>query len=562
MAYELASAGAEVCLLERGKRYPPGSFPRSPFRTGRNFWDPSEGYYGLFDVWSFRHSEAVVAAGLGGGSLIYANVLLRKPEEWFVETFPDGGYKKWPLTRADIDPHYDAVEAVLGAEPFPLAVPPYDKCRKAQAFKSAAERLKRTSRSPEWLPVNLGITFASRPGGPPAPGDPIEESVPNLHGSTRLTCRLCGECDVGCNYGSKNTLDYNYLTLAALAKPHPCQIRDLCEVRSFRPRDGGGYEVDYVTHEPEIWEGKPRGSDGQRVTTLVTDRLILSAGTLGSTYLLLKNRRNFPKLSRALGSRYSTNGDLLTFVLRCTDPATNPPAARIIDPSGGPVITGAIRVDRGPHGGFYLEDAGYPEFVNWLAEVSDAGGWIRRSAGYVWRRLVDWITREPRSEIDAQLAELIGPCALSAGSMPLLGMGRDTPDGVMGLRRSNRDGKEYLDVDWQQRASRSHFDALTTFSRQVAEALGGDLMENPLTRFLHRLITVHPLGGCPMGSVLEEGVVDSNGQVFNYPGLYVADGAVMPGPVGANPSLTIAALSRRFSHDMIQNRPNGGRSWR
>ncbi len=100
-AYRLASGGQRVVLLERGRPYPPGSFPRSPAEVGRNFWDPSEGLHGLYDFWSFHRIHALVASGLGGGSLIYANVLLRKDEEWFVkEDLARGGYEHWPLTRA------------------------------------------------------------------------------------------------------------------------------------------------------------------------------------------------------------------------------------------------------------------------------------------------------------------------------------------------------------------------------------------------------------------------------------------------------------------------------
>src|SRR3954447_16696690 len=122
-AYRLAEAGKSVVLLERGRDYPPGSFARSPAEMGRAFWDPREGLYGMFDLWSFAGLDAVVSSGLGGGSLIYANVLLRKDEHWFVHEspLPGGGYEHWPVTRADLDPHYERVERFLGATPYPYA---------------------------------------------------------------------------------------------------------------------------------------------------------------------------------------------------------------------------------------------------------------------------------------------------------------------------------------------------------------------------------------------------------------------------------------------------------
>jgi cholesterol oxidase len=108
-AYRVASAGYSVCVLERGRAYPPGSFARSPYTVHRAFWDPDSGYTGLFDVWSFRHMNGVVSAGLGGGSLIYANVLIRKDENWFADT-GIAGAGAWPIDRATLDPHYDDVE--------------------------------------------------------------------------------------------------------------------------------------------------------------------------------------------------------------------------------------------------------------------------------------------------------------------------------------------------------------------------------------------------------------------------------------------------------------------
>src|SRR5918998_3411702 len=265
MAYRLAEAGLRVCLLERGKAYPPGSFPRSPHRVREAFWDPSEGLYGLYDFWSFHRIQALVASGLGGGSLIYANVLLRKDEGWFVkEDLQNGGYEHWPVTRGDIDPHYDRVEGMLRPQKYPFDREPYSGTSKTRAFREAAGKIGMEPFFP-----NLAVTFAPAEGEEPVPGEPIREEHPNLHGRTRQTCRLVGECVVGCNYGSKNTLDYNYLTEA---KRLGAEIRTGCEVMTLEPRGGaGGYCVRYREHpiSPEF-----EGSVGAR--TLTADRLIFS----------------------------------------------------------------------------------------------------------------------------------------------------------------------------------------------------------------------------------------------------------------------------------------------
>ena len=235
-AYRLAEAGRSVLLLERGKAYPPGSFPRSPHGIKRNLWDPSEGLHGMFDAWAFSDLDALVCSGLGGGSLIYANVMLRKDERWFVrEDHSHGAYEHWPVTREELEPHYDRAEAMLGATPYPLDRAPYDRTAKTVAFKAAAE-----SAGLDWQLPPLAVTFAPGPGEEPVPGEPIREPRPNLHGRTRQTCRLCGECDFGCNYGAKNTLDYTYLTAAWHAG---AELRTRAEVRAFAPREGGGWSV-------------------------------------------------------------------------------------------------------------------------------------------------------------------------------------------------------------------------------------------------------------------------------------------------------------------------------
>ncbi len=545
VAYRLAEAGMRVCVLERGQAYPPNSFPRAPYKVKRNFWDPSAGLYGMFNVWSFRNSGALVSAGLGGGSLIYANVLIRKDERWFVkEDLGQGGYEHWPVTRADLDPHYDRVETMMNVQKYPFDLPPYDATPKTRAMQHAAAQL-----GLRWQLPNLAVTFAN-PGEKPVPGEPIREAPghENLHGRTRYTCRLCGECDIGCNYGSKNTLDYNYLSEAERLG---AELRTLCEVRSFEPRPGGGFAVSYVRHDPAR-EGA-RFDTSQLPQTLITgDRLILAAGALGSPYLLLKNRSAFPRISQALGSRYSVNGDLLSFIMRSREQKDGRWVQRVLDPSFGPVITSAIRVGDALDGdgsqgrGFYVEDGGYPEFFNWLLEIGTGiGPSLERLLRFGLRSLWGYLGLNPDADLGAEVSELFGPCTVSKSSIPILSMGRDLPTGTMRLRG------RYLEVDWTVGPSQSYYDRVVETGRRIAEALRADYVENLPYKYLHQVLTAHPLGGCPMGRHKGEGVVDASGEVFDYPGLCIADGSVLPGPVGPNPSLTIAALADRFADAAI-----------
>ncbi|HYQ15092.1 MAG TPA: GMC family oxidoreductase [Polyangiaceae bacterium] len=539
MSYRFAERGLRVCVLERGKAYPAGSFPRSPYEMKHNFWDPSQGLHGMYNVWSFERLSAVVSSGLGGGSLIYANVLIRKDERWFIKEQPGTkGYESWPITRADLEPHYSAVEQIIAPQQFPAGVAPYSTTPKLLAMREAAAELSRKhgDERVQLLLPQLAVTFAN-PGRPPRPGEPIIEEVPNLHGSPRDTCRMCGECDIGCNFGSKNTLDYNYLSRAKRAG---ADIRTRSEVRSFRPLSGGGYEVSYVDHTDER-----RDTHALPLRTIVCRRLVLAAGAIGSTFLLLKNQPHFPGLSPRLGHAVNGNGDILGIAMHARDSHTH--EGRIIEPSQGPVITSAIRfADQldgvGAEGrGFYIEDAGYPQFVNWLAQSADLGGAASRFAGFIWRWLKMHLSANPTSDLGEALSTLLGDGHLTRSALPLLGMGRDVPTGIASLNSGGQ-----LALDWSLEDSRDYFEGVRRAMREISDALGAEYVDDPLW-MLSRELTVHPLGGCPMGADSNQGVVNPFGEVFGYPGFYIADGSVLPGPVGPNPSLTIAACANRFA---------------
>jgi cholesterol oxidase len=544
-ACRLAQAGLSVVVLERGNSYPPNSFPRTPAQMSRAFWNPAAGLYGMFDVWRFNGCDSVVSSGLGGGSLIYANVLLRKDEHWFVkdDPLPRGGYESWPVTRADLDPHYDEVEAMLGGNPFPLDVPGYDTTTKTHAMRDAAAELGLNCQLPP-----LAVSFAPGPGAAPGIGLPIvDPPYGNLHGRPRSTCRLCGECNIGCNVGAKNSLDHTYLSAA---KHYGADLRTGHEVRAIRPKPGGGgYEVDYVQYDLREQDGSPDAAS-QEVRIITCDRLVLAAGTFGTSYLLLRNRHNFLGLSSALGSRFSSNGDVLSFLIN----AKNHNRARPLEASHGPVITSAIRLGDEQDGtgetgrGAYIEDGGYPAFIDWLVEASNVHGDARRLARFALERCHAILGRANDADISGEISELIGSDTLSVSSLPLLGMGRDTPDGQLWLN-GNR-----LDLAWTTATSEEYFERVLATMRRIAAVLGAHYVDNPMW-LRKRIITAHPVGGAPMGRDRSAGVCDSYGEVFGHPGLYVADGAIMPGSVGPNPSLTIAALADRMCTRLLEQRP-------
>lgn len=573
MTYRLAEAGLRVCLLERGKAYPPHSFPRAPYDMGRNFWDPSSGLYGMFDIWSFKGSGALVSSGLGGGSLIYANILVRKDEDWFITKNPeDGGYEDWPVTYKDLELHYGRVEKMMNVQKYPLKHPPYDSTPKTLAMIEADQKLESISGfdpawTHKWVPLNLAVSFRRRSvtspdndssDNPPIVGAEIQESFENYHSVThgrnmpRSTCRLCGECDIGCNYGSKNTLDYTYVTAAIHQQPHPARVKTLCEVKAISPRQGGGYLVEFVQHDLKR-EGEKLNTSNLPRQRITCDRLILSAGTFGTPFLLLKNRDSFPGLSQKLGTRFCVNGDLLSFIVKSMERRGGQSVPRRLDPSFGPVITSAIRIGDTLDGdgvqgrGFYVEDGGNPYFLSWLSEVSGFPSFVRRTIRFLKIVSKYRLGLSADADLSAEISDLIGPAGSSKSSFPVLTMGRDIPNGNLYLR----DG--LLECDWKIKKSQEYFNRVRRVGKAIAKALSAEYLDNPSYKWnFHQVLTAHPLGGCPMGRDVNEGVVDPYGEVFNHPGLYVADGSILPGPVGPNPSLTIAAISDRIADQLIK----------
>jgi cholesterol oxidase len=552
--------GKGVLLLERGKRYPMGSFPRSPHQMADNFWsDPDDkvrrprhirnrGLRGMYDIRNYSSMDAVVSAGLGGGSLIYANVFLEPPGQVFASGWPAG------IDREFLRPYYDVARSVLGARPIPSwENDPRRRIVRTELFQDFAREQGRESRLAD-ICVFFGNGYNYQDHR--APPSPIGLQEKNRYGATQTSCIYCGECDVGCNTHSKNTLDLNYLHVAEHV--HGARIRTGCVVEKIVPLNERGTEDaaadgkhGYRVHYLEL--------DGD-VAFVDTQRVVVSAGTLGTNELLLRCRDvhgTLPRISRQLGRRFSGNGDFVSFV------AAGKKAA---DPNYGPVITQYSDFNlfeaHDPQRAFILEDASYPIFLAWFIEgmqpLINPFGLLRkawRGLKWLWRRVMRTLTGGKWSGQVADLFHEVLKGDLSYRSSVLLCMGLDKGDGVLSLKEGR------LDIEWPQKSSMPLYRAMVDCGRRFG-AFAGSGFFTPLPTWkwpVRNNITVHPLGGCALADDPERGVVSAGsdrGRIFGYTGLYVADGSLLPGAVGANPAATISAVSEWIAEGITGNVPD------
>ncbi len=216
------------------------------------------------------------------------------------------------------------------------------------------------------------------------------------------------------------------------------------------------------------------------------------------------------------------------------------------------MITGVVGIPGGAGDGtgrgHIVQDGGYPGFLNWLAEGVRLAGGAGRLATLAAGLAVQRALGSSDSSLSGEITALLGSGKGFPGVLPLLGVGRDVPDGVMGLRNGR------LDVRWTTATSRAYYEGVRATMRQLADGMGAGYLDNPVW-WWRRVVTVHPVGGAPLGDRPEEAVCDPYGEVYGHPRLYVADAAALPGPVGVNPSLTIAALADRMSTRLLENRP-------
>ena len=495
-ACRLAEAGYNVLVLERGRRWDPTTFPRKADDPWVFDPDHPQQRNGWFDLRIFRNMTVAQGAGVGGGSLVYANVSIPAKRD----TFRSG----WPpeVTFDELAAPYARVGAMLNVK----RLPERQWTARTKLIKEAAGKVGAADR---FEPLELAVSFDEDwTYDVPDPHAPARsKTFTNAQGRQQGTCVHLGNCDIGCEVNARNTLDLNYL---AAAEQRGAEIRPLHLVTGIAP-EAGGYRVGYNRIEP-----------GRLVPGSVTSRLVVvAAGSLGSTELLLRCRdqqATLPGISAQLGIGWSSNGDFLT-------PAIHP--FRRIDPSRGPTITAAINfLEQGADGqDVFIQDGGFPDLLQ---------GFLQRAAGTP-------VTDARVRALVESVRPLLAGNQLTSHVMPWFAQARDAADGRLLLRRGR------LDLDWDITRSEATIEAVVRMHQRLAQATGG-MPLTPLTWIVGRdLITPHPLGGCNMATTAAGGVVDHKGEVFGCRNLFVADGAIVPKAIGLNPSRTIAALAERIA---------------
>lgn len=501
----LAEKGAKVLMLERGRRWDVKDYPRG-LKKEEWLYDAQapEKLNGWVDFRYFGDMSVVQGAGVGGGSLIYANVSI-EAKPWL---FKNG----WPpeITYTELKPFYDAVGKMLNVQ----EVPDHQLTPRSLLMKEAANKIGEGHR---FQKLPLAVTF--NPNWHPGLEDPFNdkhsEKRTNAQGVEQGTCVHCANCPIGCQVRAKNTLDLNYIPWA---EKHNAEVRPLHVVRYIQP-EGSGYRVFFDRIDQKNKKLIP-GSE-------FANRVIVAAGSLGSTELLLRCRdeyKTLPKLSPFLGRNWSSNGDFLT-------PATY--KDRKILPAQGVTISTAIDFldDVAPDPQFFIEDGGTPNVV---------------------KNLLESVKNDPKENpllkvALEQLMRLLGPAEPFANVMPWFAQGIDAANGRLFLRRPWWAfwRKKQLHLDWEIEKSKKVIEAIIAMHKKLSAATGGDPDVPLFWTLLKDLITPHPLGGCNMGTGPSNGVVDHRGEVFGYPNLFVVDGAIVPEAIGLNPSRTIGALAER-----------------
>ncbi|HUZ92366.1 MAG TPA: GMC family oxidoreductase, partial [Methylocella sp.] len=520
-ASRMARAGRQVCLLERGREFLPGEYPTTAAQGVSEIqYNTPDGHLGsrlgLFEIHVNKDMNSVVGCGLGGTSLINANVSLRPdPRLW--------DNPRWPSAiRGDlstlIEDGYRHAWEMLQPTPVPDDFPPLPKLAALEASARELGMADRFYRPPINVSFKDGVNHA---------------------GVEQKRCIACGDCVSGCNHLAKNTTLMNYLPDAA---NHGAIIFTGADVRAIERKDGK-----WLVHYQIVGVGRETFDAPELFLT--ADLVIIAAGAIGSTAILLRSKQRGLALSDRVGEHFTGNGDVLAFAYDTERTINGIGFGSHTEgqiPPVGPCITGIIDHRDTPNvrDGFVIEEGSIPGALDKLLPgiMSSASALVGRQES---PGIGAWLRERGRALISLVFGSYRGAVR---NTQTYLVMAHDNEDGTIHID----DGRPR--ISWPGVGSEPIFETINTTLNKATQTLGGEFVKNPIwSKLLGRqLVTVHPLGGCAMGEDAASGAVDHKGRVFSgstgnavHAGLYVADGAIVPVSLGVNPLLTISALAER-----------------
>ena len=498
-ALRLAEKRYRVTVLEQGERLTAERIYRADHSLKRLFWEPVLGARGYFFQRVFRHVAVIGGVGVGGGSQVFAAVLLEPKAAFFQDPAWSGLGVDW---AAELRPGYATAARMLGRTQNKILGKQDDYLRQTAETMGVGETFGT---------VPLAVYFGK-------PGELAADPFFAGEGPERTGCQLCGRCATGCPHGAKNSLDKNYLYLA---EAKGAKIVTRSRVTVIRPGVAGGYELTIAD---------PFGEYGQRV--LVANQVVVAAGVLGTVELLLRCRdvyRTLPLLSPRLGDLVRTNSESLVGIV-ARDPD--------LDLTRGPTITSDFYANEHTH---ITQNRFSPAhwWVKWqMGPLTDGHHRLRRSlrtlcafilhpyrSTFAWRAR-NWVARSSLLTVMQHLENHLELYLRRSWLRPWHKvMGSRVPAGGQGAP--------------------SYIPEANAAARAFAKACDG-VPVNLTTESVGGVsATAHILGGCPMGKTAKTGVIGTDHQVHNYPGLYVLDASAISANVGVNPSLTITALAER-----------------
>ncbi|MGE0221159.1 GMC oxidoreductase [Mycolicibacterium sp.] len=505
-ALRLTEKGYRVGVLEAGRRYADSEFAKTSWNLRKFLWAPQFGMYGIQRIHLLRNVMILAGAGVGGGSLNYANTLYVPPEPFF----NDPQWRDITDWRAELMPHYEQAQRMLGVVTNPTFT---DADR---IIKEVADEM---GVGDTFVPTPVGVFFG--PDGTKTPGRTVPDPYFGGAGPARTGCIECGSCMTGCRYGAKNTLVKNYLGLAEKAGAH---VHPLTMVKGFRQRPDGLWEVSTARTGAKVRRHR---------TTFTAQYLILAAGTYGTQKLLFKMRDTgaLPELSDKLGVLTRTNSESIVGAGRFK-------ASPDLDLTHGVAITSSIH----PTADTHIEPVRYGKGSNamgLLQTLMTDGDGPEGTDVPRWKQLLHNARQDPRGTV-----RMLNVRRWSERTLIALVM-QHLDNSITTFTRKTKFGFRMLDSkQGHGQPNPTWIPAGNEVTRRIAEKIDG-VAGGTWGELFNIPLTAHFLGGAAIADSPERGVIDPYQRVFGYPTLSVMDGAAVSANLGVNPSLSITAQAER-----------------